>query len=44
MKKEKREEFEKIFDKLNKDNKDKVVNLIAELRKKDTENYRKKYI
>ena len=44
MKKEKREEFEKIFDKLNKDNKDKVVNLIAELGKKDTENYRKKYI
>ena len=44
MKKKQREEFEKIFDKLNKDNKDKVVNLIAELRKKDTENYRKKYI
>ena len=35
-------EFEKTFDKLNKDNKDKVVNLINELKKKDTRNCRKK--
>lgn len=35
-------EFEKTFDKLNKDNKDKVVNLINELKKKDTQNCRKK--
>ena len=42
MKNEERKEFEKIFDKLNKDNKDKVVNLINELKKKDTRNCRKK--
>ena len=35
-------EFEKSFHKLNKDNKDKVVNLINELKKKDTKNCRKK--
>lgn len=35
-------EFEKTFDKLDKDNKDKVVNLINELKKKDTRNCRKK--
>lgn len=38
----KKKEFEKTFDKLNKDNKDKVVNLINELKKKDTRNCRKK--